>query len=261
MKFCISLGMFNSKCLLYYVLYAIFQIYNNIVLYYDKNIEIILYKNKLFHSFCYFLGYLINIFPALINQRNSETNENLLINEYEVENPQTIKFVILFFIICLSVLLTKFIANFSSIIRNKYKEDEENKEIYEEDFVFIEFIVIFLMSKFSKEVFYNHQNISFLILILIEIIKTIFLLTDKYSLQLEDIILIFLNIIYSILYAIYYIYMKKLMKYRYISPYKINFMIGLINLPIIIIIYIIISFTPLGKNKDDYYFCDSIFVL
>ena len=62
------------------------------------------------------------------------------------------------------------------------------------------------MSKFSKEVFYKHQNISFAILILVEIIKNIFLLRDKYSLKFVDIIIIFFNIVYSILYAIYYIY-------------------------------------------------------
>jgi len=114
------------------------------------------------------------------------------------------------------------------------------------------------LSKYSRDVFYKHQNITFLILILLEVIKTIFLLGGKYSLNLEDIFLIFLNIIYSILYAIYYIYMKELMKYKYISPYKSNFMIGLINLPIIIIIYIIISFTLLGDNNNNNYYYDSI---
>jgi len=86
MKFCISFGMFNSNCLLYYALFVILQIYNNIVVSYDENNRDILKENKLFHSFCYFLGYLLNIFPALINQRNSE------INEYEGENPQSIKY-------------------------------------------------------------------------------------------------------------------------------------------------------------------------
>ena len=51
------------------------------------------------------------------------------------------------------------------------------------------------------------------------------------------------------------------MKYKYISPYKSNFMIGIINLPIIIIIYIIISFTPLGVKDNNNYYYDSIFEL
>ena len=47
------------------------------------------------------------------------------------------------------------------------------------------------------------------------------------------------------------------MKYKFISPYKCNFMIGIINFPLIIIIYVIISFTKLGDNNDIYYW-DSI---
>jgi len=258
MKCCISLGIYSLKCRIYYGLFSIFIIYKNTVLFVDRENQDILDNSKLFHSFCFFLGYLLNIFPALISQRNSEINENLLINEYEGENPKSIKFVIKFFIVCFISLLTHSIEKISFIILDKNKKIKEI--YYEEDFIFIEFIVIFLFSKFNKEVFYKHQNISFLILILVEIIKTIFLVRDKYSLQLEDIFLIFLNIVYSILYAIYYIYMKELMKYRYISPYKINYLIGIINLPIIIIIYIIISFTPLG-DKDNYYYYDSIFEL
>ena len=50
------------------------------------------------------------------------------------------------------------------------------------------------------------------------------------------------------------------MKYKYISPYKCNFMIGVINVPIIILISFIISFTPLGNTKNDYYY-DNIFEL
>ena len=284
MKLYISLGILNLKCLFYYILFGIFQIYKIIVFNYDEKDQNILDKNKLFFSFCFFLGYLLNIFPALNNQRNSKIKENFITNESKGEKRQSIKYIynktnvkslstkdiIIFFIICFILLVTDFIENISLIVINKYKNDEnkekyenkeknENKEKYENNFIFIEFIVIFLLSKFSKEVFYKHQKISFLILILVEIMRTIFLLKDKYSYQSEAIFIIFLNIIYSILYAIYYIYIKELMKYKYISPYKTNFMIGIINLPIIIIIYIIISFTPLGKQKSFYY--DSIFDL
>jgi len=244
MKLCISLGMFHLKCLFYYVLFAIFRIYKNVIVYYDVNNKGILYNNVLFFSFCYFLGYLLNIFPALINQRNSEANENLIANGYGRENPQSIKYFKKFFIISFILLIIDFLENTLSLFISNS----------EEDFIFIEFIVIFLFAKYSKEVFYKHQNISFVILILVEIIKNIFLLRDKFSLKFGYIFKIFLSIIYSILYAIYYIYIYKLMKYKYISPYKINYMIGMINLPIIIIIYIIISFTPLGRYESDYYY-------
>ena len=44
------------------------------------------------------------------------------------------------------------------------------------------------------------------------------------------------------------------MENKFISPYKCNFLVGIFNFPLIIIIYIIISFTPLGnKNNKNYY--------
>jgi len=105
MKLCISLSMFNSKCFFYYVLFAIFQIYKYLVFYYDENRENnaknendkkkgnILDNNKLFHSFCFFLGYLLNIFPSLINQRNLKTHEDFIINESKGERSQSIKYI------------------------------------------------------------------------------------------------------------------------------------------------------------------------
>ena len=50
------------------------------------------------------------------------------------------------------------------------------------------------------------------------------------------------------------------MKYKFISPYKCNFMIGIINVPIITLIYFIISLTPLGNEEKEYYY-DNIFKL
>jgi len=127
------------------------QIYNKIAFYYDENNGDILYKNQIFHSFCYFLGYLLNIFPALISQRNSEINEKLITNEYEGGNPQSIKYIKKFFIICFILLIIDSFENISFITVNKNKEIE--KIYYEQDFILIEFIVIYLFSKFSKEVF------------------------------------------------------------------------------------------------------------
>jgi hypothetical protein len=132
--------------------------------------------------------------------------------------------------------------------------DDEDKNEYKENFILIEFIVIFLLSKCcNKEVYYKHQKISFLILILVETIKASYFLIQKNKNDNKsyDIYINIFTIIYSILYAIYYIYLKVLMKYKFISPYKINFMIGIICLSLFIIIYLIISFIPLGNFKVD----------
>ena len=50
------------------------------------------------------------------------------------------------------------------------------------------------------------------------------------------------------------------MKYKFISPSKCNFMIGIINFPLTILIYFIISFTSFGNIKNKYYY-DNIFEL
>ena len=93
-----------------------------------------------------------------------------------------------------------------------------------------------------------------------EIIKNIYFLINGTGNDIFDIIHIVLNIINSILYAFYYLYIKRLMKYKFISPAKCNFMIGIINFPLVIIIYFIISFTSLGNIRKKYYF-DNIFEL
>ena len=50
------------------------------------------------------------------------------------------------------------------------------------------------------------------------------------------------------------------MKYKFISPAKCTFIIGIINFPLIILIYFIISFTSLGNIENKYYI-DNIFEL
>ena len=94
---------------------------------------------------------------------------------------------------------------------------------------------------------------------MVEVIKDIFF-KIKESYNLPHIIIIVLDIISSILSAIYYLYIKRLMEYKYISPDKCNFMIGIIIVPLIILIYFSISFTSLGNIKNKFYY-DNIFEL
>jgi hypothetical protein len=105
-----------------------------------------------------------------------------------------------------------------------------------------------------------HQNISSIILILLEAIKNIYFFYKNLK-NTSYIIEIIINIINSILYATYYLYIKGLMEYKFISPAKCNFMIGIINVPIIILEYFIISFTRFGNIKEEEYYFDNIFQL
>jgi hypothetical protein len=230
----------------------------------------ILEDHLLLNSSCLFLGYLLNIIPVWIRHIKSKKKENSKINKLKEENTQSIEYIfnkpdknylsskeiLIFCFISLFPLIEELLEHSLHKINDKDKESN-----YSNDFPIIEYIIIFLASKFDKEVYYKHQYISFLILILVEAIKNIYFLTKASIFNTFFIIKLFLSIIYSILYPIYYLYIKNLMKYKFIFPAKCNFMIGIINFPLTILIYYIISFTSLGiEDNNDYYF-DNIFDL
>ena len=103
-------------------------------------------------------------------------------------------------------------------------------------------------------------NNSFFFLISAELTKNIYFLIKESYYNIFAFIEFALKIFHSIFFAIYCLYIKRLMKYKFISPAKCNFIIGIINFPLIILIYFIISFTSLGNIENKYYI-DNIFEL
>ena len=247
MKFCISFSLVELK----YIYYCFFLFIMESFIYYfffdDK--DCIIKQHYLLQSFCRYLGYLLNFIPAWIVHMKINIEEKPIINK-------SIKDFLIFFFICIIVLLAHLISNIKKIIDDNDNMDDKK---YSDDCIFLKFLIIFLVSKLYNEVHYKHQKISFFILILIEVIKTIYFFNKKLY-HISYIIIIILNIIYSIITVINYFYLKGLMEYKFISPAKCIFMIGIINVPLIILIYFIISFTPLGNINNDYYY-DNIFEL
>ena len=268
MKFCISFGKFELKFIIYSFLIVILELYIYRFIDYIK-VEI-LNKNMLLNTSCLFLGYLLNIIPDLISSIKSKEKEkeNPIANKLKERNTLSIEYIynkqnekqlsskdiLKFGFIYLIPLLEVLIEGIIYIINNIDKKN------YDDDFPFIEYIIIFLASKFDKEVYYKHQYISFFLLILAEAIKNIYFIFKAKHYNNPFIIKIVLYIIYSTLYPIYYINIKKLMKYKFISPAKCNFMVGIINFPLSILLYFIISFTSLGNIESNYYY-DSVFEL
>ena len=174
-----------------------------------------------------------------------------------------------FFFTCLVILLAELIGIFpigkdnkNENINDNKNENEKNKndiKKYEDDCIIFEYLIIFLVSKYGGEVYYKHHYISVFIFIIVEIIKAIYFLTNNLY-EAFDIIEFVMIIIYSILYAIYYLYIRKFMKIKFISPSKFNFMIGIIDVPLILIIYFIISFIS-EEIKDNKQYLDNIFKL
>ena len=91
MKFCISLGKFELKYFFYCVLIILIEIYNYYFVYYDE--EKIISEHYQMHSFCFFLGYLLNIIPAWINNKNSKEKGNHIENKHEGVNNNSIEYI------------------------------------------------------------------------------------------------------------------------------------------------------------------------
>ena len=60
-------------------------------IYYDKNN--IINEHYHFHSFCFFLGYLLNIIPAWIIHKQSKEKEKPLTNKLNEENNYSIEYI------------------------------------------------------------------------------------------------------------------------------------------------------------------------
>jgi len=246
MKFCFSFGMFDIKFAFYCTLVAVLDLYINLFIYKEDQNNIF-DKHLLLDPLCYYVGFLLNIIPALISYKCSRTKkERMRVNKLKEENIQSIEYIynnpydqylstkdfIKFIIVCLFLLSTDFMEIIISISTNaedNQPNDEGKIDLYEDDYLFFEFLIIFILVKyFKKTTYYNHQNISFLILCIMEGIKTVFFFSQSNSKNYMAII------------------------FKFISPYKICYMIGMINVPIIIIYIVISLFDNLGKCNENY---------
>jgi len=280
MEFCFSFGKFDMKYFFMCVLAAIFEIC--IILFiYDENDNDLLNKHKILDPLCYYIGFLLNIFPELISNKCSKTIKKETTNNLKEESSKAIEFIysihydkslstkdyIKLFVICLFLIITDLIEIIINIIDNNRTQTKNISFEYEDDYIFFEFLVIyFLPLWFTDIIYYKHQKIAFIILSLIEIIKSSYFnfFYDEFS--FADAWIIVLNIISAILFSIYFVYIKGLMKYKYISPHKCCYMIGMITVPIIILIYFILSFFNLGNCDEvnetiENNFCVNIFEL
>ena len=184
MKLCISFGKFELKYFFYCFLIFLLEICIYFFVYNDKNN--IINKHCQLHTFCFFLGYLLNFIPTWIShiKTKEKEKEKPKINKLEEEDNNSIEYIynkpyeeylslkdiLKFFFICLILLLADLIENTEDKIdgkdnvnenNNVHNNDKTNDKKNSDDFLFIEFLIFFLISKIGKEVYYKHQNISF----------------------------------------------------------------------------------------------------
>ena len=264
MKFCVSFGKFNLKYFIYCILFAFIDAYIIYVFYYDKQNSNIFGQHKLFGSLLYYLGYLLNIIPAWINKQKSKKEEKSIANDSEEEDTLSANSkshreyfpnfdYLTFFILCSLLLLTDLIY---IAIKTINKNNDETEDEY------LLFLIIFLVNKFFRETNYMHHIITMIFFIIIEYITNIFFTIKHGKNKIQNFYLFsILGIIRPIILSIYYIYLKDLLDKKSISPFKYNFLVGIVNTPLAIILYFIISFTKFGYKIDNSYYCDNIFEL
>ena len=182
--------------------------------------------------------------------RKKKIIHELIFND--LSDRLTLKDKINIFIISLLLLIVDFLKQY--IITH---------QTYDDDYGFLEYLFLFLISSYLYDIkFYNHQYISLIFLIIFGIIKRIIKYCLYYTDSTNIIIDLSLKIIIALFETIIFTYLKYLMEIKFFSQYKATYIVGFINGFITLILFIIFSYISvdyeLVKYKDKFYF-DNIF--
>ena len=209
----------------------------------QKYIENYKENNKILKSFLKYLGYCYLIIGEIMRKKFDTK-----INDAPVTNLVKIKDIILIITVTLIALTDEFLAIFIKIKTYILITLDERYNFPLFIFLFISSILIFKMR------YYNHQFISIIIIILLEIIRSIFKILFKNIKNEGKNINTFDEFLFQLLRAslqsIFFGYSKVLMEFKFFSPFKVTYTFGLISLLIAFIIYIIFSYITVDENKS-----------
>ena len=186
----------------------------------------------------------------------------------ELSEQMSTKDIIFIFIGSILLLIVDYIKVF---IQVKNKEEKYQIILNEQYNFMILLSIVFFSFLFYKIRFYKHQIYSVTIVIILGIIRYI-LKINHYSEDYEMKSLLFdlfLQLIVAIIESIIIIYIKGLMQFKYLSPFKICYIFGLINSIITILLLFIFSFIKSKeknwfftlKYKEHYYFDNIISII
>lgn len=253
----ISFGKINPKYIIFVIIITVLKCLSFLIYDFSQKIE----ENKLLEIFLFYIGISLCIIPYYIIKKNSKgeiqnTQPKLLI-EKEKEKKVTflygdiydkklaLKDKILIIVLCL-IFLT---LDFSYL----YEDYLNNKDDSIENYFFIENLAWFILPNLIFEFhYYKHQKLSIVFIIILGLINTIIAIIINLKFNYKK---LFIDIFIYILETTSYAYIKGLIKYKYFSPFKIIYIVGFINLSLIIIIYFIVShlpcnFEPLCEGKS-----------
>jgi len=260
----ILFGDFNKKYLIIFIIFLITTFIGYFLIFYiDKipNYTSKIRANKLLNPTLIYIGQFLCFIPLIISKKYNSKKSSTKNYKSPIEiayifnnsnNLITFKDKILIIIVCF-LTLTNDIINILISYLIKIGDISYNQEFY-----FMEYLLLFLISKsIFKNNYYKHQNYSIIFIILFGLLKYIVKLIIEKDLKnnyKEVILILLLQIIQAFIDSYIIGNVKILMEIKYLSPYLICSTFGLINGLITIISYFIVTYFPCNNN-----FCELIY--
>ena len=176
---------------------------------------------------------------------NKEQNRNITIKY--IFNPNTVIFSSKEKIYFFSAALLKLILDIIFILYQYYYTKFNHPTMVLMYYFHFELICLFLLSKLMFNTkYYRHQYFSIIVLAIAGFVKFIIYF---YEVGLGYFFLhLLIHLAYSNCKSLLTVYMKGLMEYKYVTPYKACYLMGIFNFFITTIIYIIVSFYPCDNS-------------
>ena len=260
----ISFGYFDKKYFIIFIIFLITTFIEYFLLFYNDKITNYRTKirtNKLLLPTLAYIGQFLCFIPLIISKKYNTKKSSTKNYKSSIEikyifnnsgNLITFKNIILIIIICILLLINNIISLLSSHLI------KIGKILFNQTFYFIDYLLLFLISKFIFKLnYYKHQYYSIAFIILFGLLKYLIKLFTERNLNYnykEVILVLMLQIIHAFIDSYSTGNIKILMEYKYLSPYFISSIIGLINGLIAIICYFIATYFPC--NND---FCELIY--
>ena len=228
-------------------------------------------NHKLLKTFLKYIGFSLCYVGEIIRKKltfkNNEDEEKLLNSDVRYNDAQkkeaskhfiNPKDKIYIIIIALAHLVNEFLAiTLKAISRNTIIK-------FDNLYNTIEFLFLFFISYFIfKLVYYRHQKISIILIILCEILKIMVLQIKKEGTNQENndgkfsFISLMIQILKAFFDSVFIGYSKVLMEDKFFSPYKVLYIFGFINGLLVLLLYFIftcISYESNENNKNNIFF-------
>ena len=244
----------------------------------------ILKDKKVFLLLIRYFGYFLFYFPELFC-KNEEKKENIINSKNSVSIPRArttyygqlynfifnnrkektmkCKEIIILIVICVLSLIGDFALMIIPIIieKNTVKNTDDNNNpndkfnFMDYDSFLLLFFILFASIFILKKSYYIHQYISIIIIGIIGITRFFF----KYiKSSFPTYLYVFaFYLLFSINYSYVFLYLEGLMRVKYFSVYYCSFLMGIVSIPIILLVYLILSSFVYIPLKND--ICDDPF--